>query len=159
MPKDKTSSVKQLLYTQQGDLAGLIQRSRQLADLDELVRTHLGEPIGAHVRVANLNQRSLVLQADSPTWATRIRYQIPGIIRFLAQSLPGDPPRDARVITRPPLSRPTPRHDSRRTELPAAAAALFRSLAERPEAPDGHDADFRAALLRLASNSDRRRQS
>jgi hypothetical protein len=57
------------------ELASLVERARFLRQLDRTVRASLPETLSQHVQVANLRGDCLVMLADSPTWATRLRYQ------------------------------------------------------------------------------------
>lgn len=56
-------------------LASLVDRARFLRQLDRDIRAGLPEPLSRHALVANLRGDCLVMLADSPTWATRLRYQ------------------------------------------------------------------------------------
>ena len=55
-------------------LASLVERARFLRQLDRSIRAQLPETLSPHVQVANLRGDCLVMLADSPTWATRLRY-------------------------------------------------------------------------------------
>jgi hypothetical protein len=81
---------------------------------------------------------TLVVFADSPVWATRLRYEAPRI-------LPGTGFRNLRVRVAPPAAtvRPAVR---KAPSLPGAAAALLRETAAAVADPD-----LAAALLRLAA--------
>lgn len=91
-----------------------------------------------HCAGARPDGDTLVVFADSPVWATRLRYEAPRI-------LPGVGFRNLRVRVTPPAvpsrgeARPAP-------ALPAAAAALLRETAEGIADPD-----LAGALRRLAA--------
>lgn len=64
----------------------LIQRGSQLLRVDKLVRSLLGSAFGEHCRVANIKGNCLLLHVDSTVWATRIRYQLPELLRNMQQT-------------------------------------------------------------------------
>jgi hypothetical protein len=67
-------------------LASLVQRARFLRQLDRSIRASLPETLSRHVQVANLRGDCLVMLADSPTWATRLRYQRQAVLDGLWQA-------------------------------------------------------------------------
>lgn len=64
-------------------LASLVDRARFLRQLDRDVRAGLPETLSHHTQVANLRGDCLVMLADSPVWATRLRYQRQSVLDLL----------------------------------------------------------------------------
>lgn len=126
----------------------LIQRGNQLLRVDILVRRLLGPGFEEHCRVANIKGSSLLLHVDSTVWATRIRYQLPELLRSLQQTEP------LRQITEIQL-RVQPRDE---TETPKKAARIRKATMSRDAALCVHecassidDEQLRSALQRLAN--------
>jgi hypothetical protein len=132
-----------LLESRSGRLSPLLERVRLLQRAEHLLRETLGVDLGAHCRAGGLTGGRLVLLADSPVWATRIRYAVPALLERLEGE--GDiPVREIQVrvgrasIAREPASR-------RARPLGEETA---RNLRETAEAVG--DEALRSALLRLA---------
>lgn len=65
-------------------LAEQIKRQGRQDGLLGEVRALLPVPERAHCTCANRNGATLILTVDAATWATRIRYRIPGLLAALA---------------------------------------------------------------------------
>ena len=61
-------------------LQRLLARARALQTLDEVVRAWLPDKLAEKVKVAVVREGVLVLCAESPVWATRLRYEVPTIL-------------------------------------------------------------------------------
>lgn len=144
---NKPRSFRQLVSSpQSGGVERLIQRSGQLLRLDTLVRDLLGSGFAEHCRVANIKGNSLLLHVDSTVWATRIRYQLPELLRNLQQT------DQLRQITEIDL-RVQPRDVSEAVKKPIRKAAMSRdaALCVKECASSIEDEQLRGALQRLAS--------
>jgi len=129
-----------------GGLAALLERARRLDALQREAAAHLGLPLAAHCRVANVRGETLVLVADGPAWASRARFHARGLIAHLNARF-GLRLRRAQVRIRPQAPPGPPR--SRPPIPPAGREALERTARTIP------DPDLRAALLRLARRGSR----
>jgi len=126
-----------------GPLASLLERARRLNDLDRALRRHLGDPLARHCRLANVEERRVVLETDSPAWVARLRYRSPEILEFLRRQrglekleraeLRVSPAAQTRTETRP------------RAHLSPRAAGLLRDVADATEDPA-----LKRALRRLS---------
>jgi hypothetical protein len=85
MPKNSENLIA-ILSQAQGGLAKIAQLAKQLHSLNELVSANLPEPINKHVRVLNLNQGKLVLEADNASWAAALRYMLPELLSKLRKT-------------------------------------------------------------------------
>ena len=72
-------------YLGQGPAKTVVTHARQLARLQQAVLRALPDPLNRHCQVINVRQQCLVLSADSPAWAARLRYQIPELNARLNQ--------------------------------------------------------------------------
>lgn len=65
-------------------LAGLLTQARRAGQYDETVRRLIGEPLKQHCQVATLRGETLVILADSPVWAARLRFEAPALLKRMA---------------------------------------------------------------------------
>ncbi len=135
--------ILQTARTGSGRSAGLVERARELARLDTAVAAELPADMRPHCQVANLRAGTLVLAADSPAWAARLRFHAPRLLRRLRAR--GLKAQRVRVLIQAPIParRETPVPPPRR--LSAEAARLIHQQAEAIADPD-----LAAALRRLA---------
>ena len=56
-----------------GRLAEITARCQSQQALEGLLHNHLPAPLVTHCRVANLDQQTLYLHADTPVWASQLR--------------------------------------------------------------------------------------
>ena len=76
-------SVYEQLRHNPGALHGTLQHARYLQRLNEVLGEHLDPTLAQHCELANIRADTAVLQADSPVWAAKLRYQIPTILELL----------------------------------------------------------------------------
>jgi hypothetical protein len=109
-----------------------------------VVQTIIEPPLRHHCRVANLRDGNLILITDSPVWATRLRYLLPGLLDNLRQTATWVRIHciDIKVRLAPDRHEETPR---RRPVLSVQAVALLRDVAGKCE-----DESLTAAFLRIA---------
>ncbi|TDJ32328.1 MAG: DUF721 domain-containing protein [Gammaproteobacteria bacterium] len=138
-------SIRDLLTGDSGSLSEVIRHATRLRRLDRAFRKLLPGPAQAHCRVANLRGDTLVVAADSPVWASRIRYESRQILREMAASC-GVTASKLQILVRSPEAPES--QASRARKLPQNAA---RSLEAAAAAVD--DPELTAALLRLASRA------
>ncbi|NNM60098.1 MAG: DUF721 domain-containing protein [Legionellales bacterium] len=66
-------------------LSVLINKVGKIAELDKAVKNNLSSPLCDHCRVANLRQGRLILQADSPVWGSKLRFESSSLLSKLRQ--------------------------------------------------------------------------
>lgn len=59
----------------------LVSQARALMALETLLQALLPEPLKAHCRLLAIREDTLVLAADSPVWATRLRFHAPQLVK------------------------------------------------------------------------------
>ena len=79
----KTPRIWTLLNADSGILRKLIQHIDLLKEIEQKLASFLGHPLSEHYIIANYANDTLVLYADTPSWASRIRYNTPQIMLFL----------------------------------------------------------------------------
>jgi len=67
-----------------GSQAGLVAQVRVLIDLEAQLQQLLPTPLRDHCRLLAVNGQTLVLAADSPAWAARLRFHTHQLIKQLA---------------------------------------------------------------------------
>jgi hypothetical protein len=124
----------------------LLARAQALRELDGLLDRHIPAPLSHHSRVMSLRDATLVLAADSPVWAARLRFHTPRLLKQLRGN-PAVKVRTVQVRVRPAESPqatgtglPKPR------QLSASNADTLQQTARSVSDPG-----LRAALMRLAS--------
>lgn len=143
MPEPKPQRLDQVLTAPTGRLGAITSHARRLAELDALVRLCLGDELAAHCRLADLRSGRLVLAADTPAWATRLRYHTPEIRQKLAAA--GLTVAECRIVVSPPLTRdPEP---NQRPGMSALGAGTLNATADNIRDPA-----LAEALRRLARN-------
>ena len=133
-----------------GSQARLMAQARLLTELDNQLQTLLAPPLQQHCRVLALREQVLVLAADSPVWAARLRFHAPQLLRQF--SLPQSARlRSIRVrVYQAQYSNPASPPSQVRLPGPRGAAAI------RQAAETVSDPALKTSLLRLASHSERR---
>lgn len=134
-----------LLQEASGELGYLIEYCGRLALHARAVGERLPPDLGRHCRLVNVTQHSLMIHADSPAWASKLRYYCPRLLAELCQLPDFGQLNEIRIKTAPPEHLQPSRQTARR-RLPDTAARLLRATAAvTPASP------LREALLRLAS--------
>jgi hypothetical protein len=124
-------------------LAAALARQRALLDA---VAGALPAELAAHCVSASIEGAALRLLADSPAWATRLRYHGNDLRRALRSRWRID----SVTVQVEPLRPPTAERPPRRAALSAAAADAIVGAASAVE-----DAALRQALLRLSRHGRR----
>ncbi|MGD8311154.1 MAG: DUF721 domain-containing protein [Gammaproteobacteria bacterium] len=133
-------------YTGGSLYAQLLSRARELMALDTRLHRLLPPPLNEHCSVLGIRDGTLLLAADSPVWASRLRYYS----SQLARQLTGPRTvtvRTVRVRVRPPPGPFVPPRRQPPPRLSSRGAALIRRAAAGITDPA-----LQAALLRLAKN-------
>ncbi len=125
-------------------LAGLLERAGRRARLEAAIRAKLPVDLAPHCHLGNWEDGTLVLVADSPAWAARLRYLIPHLRSELEQHLPL---RAIKVRAAPLVRRPPPGPRQVRARLSPASADLIEASAA------GLDGPLADALRRLARHA------
>jgi len=131
------------------EVARLLARARALKKLDAELHDLIPAPLGNHCRILSVRDDTLVLAADSPVWAARLRFHTTQLVKQLSISRTVNL-RTVRVRVRPPASAQAS-HPARK-HIPVSRK---NSHALKQAAREVMDPGLRAALLRLASRRNR----
>jgi hypothetical protein len=77
--------INKLLGT--GPLADLLAHSRDLGKMNILLAELLPAPLNTHCHVLSIRNSVLVMAADSPVWAARLRFHAPQLAKQLTERL------------------------------------------------------------------------
>lgn len=127
--------------------ANLITYSIWLSQLTRQIHHILGQPLAEHCQVVNLRYDVLVLQTDSPAWATKLRYLLPEILPKIRALTGLDTIRAAQVKVVPPECVSTKKLPQPNKLSVTSGKCLTSAAHSTPHA------DLRAALLSLASHA------
>lgn len=64
-----------LLLGKKGEVADLVTQTRRLRQLTRLVRAELDSGLADHCQIAGFRPPALTLVADTPAWASRLRFR------------------------------------------------------------------------------------
>lgn len=138
-------SVRDRLRQPKGRLASLVKQTDQVAHINKIFKAYLPPHMHDYVRLAALSTESWVVQADSASWATRLRYALPTLRQQISDHLGRDiPPLNIRIE---PLAKPKA-EPVRRLQLTENNAAVIEGAAQSVT-----DERLGAALMRLASHA------
>ncbi|UCC55332.1 MAG: DUF721 domain-containing protein [Gammaproteobacteria bacterium] len=143
MRSNKPLRINKLLG--KSELSRLLGHARSLKKLDAELHDLIPPPLGDHCRILSIRDDTLVLAADSPVWAARLRFQATQLAKQLSDRRTVNL-RTVRVRVRPPESRH--KAPPARKHIPISRKN-FHAL--RQAAREITDPGLRAALLRLAS--------
>ena len=133
-----------------GKLLGKSQVSRLLASasviekLDAIVHELIPSPLKEHCRILSVRGETLVLAADSPVWAARLRFHAPKLVKQLAK-IQTVKLRTVRVRVRPPGQPPIMAIRASKPHLSVKNSDTLRQTARNVTDPG-----LKAALLKLA---------
>jgi len=128
------------LYTQ------LLSRARKLMALDAHLHALIPPPLNEHCSVLSIRDGTLMLAADSPVWAARLRYYTSQLVKQLSgrQTVTV---RTVRIRVHPPEKPFVARRRQPASRLTSRNATLLRQAAGSVTDPG-----LKSALLRLARN-------
>jgi hypothetical protein len=133
-----------------GQLSQLLAHARMLAALNNQLKYLLEVPLNDHCQVLALRDQTLILAADSPVWAARLRFHTPRLVKQFSRHL-SVPLRTVKVRVCPisgasaPASRAAPK---RRGTVGKQALLQAANTVSDPE--------LKSALQKLASHYESR---
>lgn len=134
-----------LLQGEKTQLAELVTTTRELRRFNQYLLSVLDQPLTDHCRIARRDADQLVIQVDSPVWASRLRYYIPTLIQELKQNIPALQGLKSIKIHVAPAAPPAAEKPPLQREISPAASRDIQAMAESVEDPA-----LREALLRLS---------
>ncbi|MBN1378458.1 MAG: DUF721 domain-containing protein [Gammaproteobacteria bacterium] len=126
----------------------LKQRANWLLELNQHLYTVLPAEFHSHVQIAGLHRSLLTLEADSPVWAAKVRYQGNDLARQLSVKT-GLTIKSVKLLIQPKKTIPEAVKRNPLT-ISSHSAHQFESLAKSIKHPD-----LKRSLLKLARRGDR----
>lgn len=127
-----------------GRYTQLLSRARELMTLDKRLHELIPVPLNEHCSTLTVSGTTLILAADSPVWAARLRFHASGLVKQLAE-YPRIDIRTVRVRVRPAQRLSPPGKHRRMPVLTSRGAASLKQAAQSVSDPA-----LKAGLLRLA---------
>jgi len=81
MQKRVPQKISNILTNSSPELSSILRQTHVLNTLNTILNQLLPEPSKNHCHIANVREQIIILHTDSPAWATRIRYEIPRILK------------------------------------------------------------------------------
>lgn len=138
--------VEDILLDSNSILAGLYKHSLEILKLQEYIRCDIGPPLSNHLFVTNFSHDTLIVHADTPAWASRLRYQTADILN-IAKNRFGLSGLESIRIKVKPLDACPPKPAST-IRLSLTSSELLRNVAESIDDPG-----LRSSLLQLSRNN------
>lgn len=135
--------VKKLLGGSQ--YSRLVSQARALLGLDGLIQELLPDALKTHCRVLSVRDETLVLAADSPVWAARLKFHSSQLVKQLNRQQTVKL-RTVRIRVRPPEKQLETERRNTPLKLGINSATALRQAADSVSDPD-----LKSALLRLAN--------
>ena len=135
--------IKKLLLGSQ--YSRLVSRARSLMALETHLQELLPETLKTHCRLLALREGTLVLAADSPVWATRLRFHAPQLVKQFNRNQTVNL-HTIQIRVRPP-ERIIPAQ--RRNSMPRRSKNSTTALQQVAQTVS--DPGLKSALLRLAN--------
>lgn len=145
MPIRAPKSLSGLLKSSPQTLGPLLNHAHRLEQLNKILREQLPPPLNQHCRIANLRDDILLLHADSPAWALKLRYSVPDMLDRLRRQPELQQLRTITVKINPASLVAAPAKKTRRARMSEDTARLLDDVADAITHPT-----LRTALLRLA---------
>jgi len=133
-----------LLQGEKTRLADLVTTTRRLRRLNQQLLAVLDAPLTDHCQVARYDTEQLIIQVDSPVWASRLRYYIPTLLQELKKNIPDlQGLKSIKMHVAPARPAPVEKSPANR-EITPAASQNIHAMAEAIDDPA-----LREALQRL----------
>ena len=139
--KRRPRQLSRLFADSRSPQSTLFRRAGSLLRWQRLLEREMSPEFTGQWRLARLDEQALVLYANSPAWATRLRY-VGALIRQTVAANGG--PASHKIVVRVAAPEPLERHPPRR-ELSVEAAAALDAAARSTTEPR-----LAAALRRLS---------
>jgi len=139
------NSVKKLLSGGRStQLRRLTQFSSQLTELSALTQSCLPTPLQGHCQAINIRGKTLILQTESPAWASQLRFYTPAMLSTLTHHR-CNYIKEIHIRIKP-VSALKPPYARHKMNISSQSATLITALAENTSY-----SGLKQSLLRLAS--------
>ena len=129
------------------ELEKLITRAVEISHLNAKLHSILDNPLKNHCNIANYSDGNLIVLTDSPAWISRLRYQIPSLLKHLQQLPEFNELIQIKLRIQPKYTERKKRQ-LHREPISKIAASCLTTLADSVQ-----DTELEAILRQLASHS------
>ena len=147
----KTRQFSQLVSSNK-QLNQLYTHARNICTLNEKLHNYLAPSLSSHCTVANYSADTLIVNADTSAWASKLRNRIPDILDYARHECGLSKLISVRI-------RVSPNHNITRSALPATALSRKASLSKKSAefiasvATSIEDPVLREAILKISKNA------
>lgn len=150
MPDNKshTKHFRELISDTNDSFSALYKKSLAILSIQNILRSTLGPALAQHMHVANLNPEYIVIFTENQSWATKLRFRIPEILKITRMHSGYKNLETVRVKVSPALITTSSSDTSDTTSsLSPATTRLLVRVAENID-----DDALQTALLKLSRN-------
>lgn len=150
MPDNKshTKHFRELISDTNDSFSALYKKSLAILSIQNILRSTLGPALAQHMHVANLNPEYIVIFTENQSWATKLRFRIPEILKITRTHSGYKNLETVRVKVSPALITTSSSDTSDTTSsLSPATTRLLVRVAENID-----DDALQTALLKLSRN-------
>lgn len=145
--KTNVQSIHSLLsHKEDNKLGKLLTHIEYLRTLENQLLDYLGPPLNKHCSLANHSDDTIILHTDSPTWAAKLRYNIPAILVFMQKNCQLKSLKKIHIKIIPPTYK-IETSKIRRVTISAESADIVASVADTI-----FDNKLRSSLLKLSKH-------
>ncbi len=142
-----TPSLYALLTGNKNMFGDLLNHTHYIQQLQYNLHEYLGPPLNTHCILANHNNDILIIHADSPTWAAKLRYLTPDILSYMHQQCHLTKLKTIRIKVMPTTPSPV-KTSTRQLTLSTKSAKLMNDVANTISDPA-----LRTSLLKLTKHN------
>ena len=86
MSRPSTRNVNHLISDPNGEVKALLDQLAKIHTLNNTLHSKLNATLSKHCRVINLRKNTLVIAVSSPSWANKIRFQLPDLLSHFREN-------------------------------------------------------------------------
>ena len=84
---NKTQHISSLLFNERSSLNNLYKKAILSKKIDQKLKKFIDFDVKDHFQLSNIEKNVVTLVVDSPSWATRLHYNIPKILDIMNNQL------------------------------------------------------------------------
>ena len=147
MSQDPQQAISHVLQQDSPAIDSVLNKLKQLSDLQNILSKYLTEKLAEHCQVANYENNALCIITNSALWATQLRFQIPNLLTQLRQHDELRALREIRCKIHPQTRAPQPVATPPVERLTLATAQILLAVAKNIK----HD-PLKAIMEKIAEN-------
>jgi len=146
--KSHPKHFRELISDNIDNLSALYKQTLAILSIQNILRSSLGSDLAQHVHVANITPDSIVIFTENQSWATKLRFRIPEIIKITRTHTGFKDLESVRIKVSPALiTTSIPENSVITSSLSPKTTRLLTRVAENID-----DDALQTALLKLSRN-------